>query len=98
MRPSTPASSGSAIVPKPDALAVDGGRWFVSGPAQIHLGGDPDFHPMVKGHPALVVRGLAQLAERLEAAGHPVKWDSRQGDQRCFVLDPFGNRVELIGA
>jgi catechol 2,3-dioxygenase-like lactoylglutathione lyase family enzyme len=64
---------------------------------RLHLGVDPDFGPARKAHPALLVRGLPGLAERLEAAGHPVRPDQPLGDyQRAFVEDPFGNRIELM--
>ena len=35
----------------------------------------------------------------LTRSGHPVEWDDLvEGVTRCYVRDPFGNRLELIGA
>ena len=83
---------GFTEVPKPERLAGRGGCWFQAGEANVHLGVDPDFRPARKAHPALLVRGLAALAERLGEAGVPVAQD---GDS-LYVDDPFGNRVELL--
>ena len=90
---------GLAIRPKPDALAARGGRWFEQGEVKLHLGIEEDFHPLQKAHPALVVEGLDDLVSALGEAGHIVSWDGDlKGVRRCYVLDPFGNRIELIEA
>jgi catechol 2,3-dioxygenase-like lactoylglutathione lyase family enzyme len=48
------------------------------------------------GHPALVVEDLDSLAEHLAAAGLAVRPDTDlPGVRRCYVDDPFGNRIEL---
>ena len=83
---------GFTEVPKPEHLAGRGGCWFEAGEAKIHLGVDPDFRPARKAHPAIVVRGLAALAERLREAGVAVT----EGDDGIYVDDPFGNRMELL--
>lgn len=90
---------GFDIVPKPEPLASRGGRWFVSGDVQLHLGVEEDFRPARKAHPALVVDDFDALVAKLGAAG--VKWRPNEelpGVRRCHVDDPFGNRVELIEA
>lgn len=48
-----------------------------------------------QAHLALRVRGIRELAQRLESAGHRVdlSWHS---DGRIYTEDPFGNRLELI--
>jgi catechol 2,3-dioxygenase-like lactoylglutathione lyase family enzyme len=85
---------GIPEVPKPPALAGRGGCWFEAGAVRIHVGVDDDFYPARKAHPALVVRDLRTLAER---AGLEVTWaDDIPGVVRGHVLDPFGNRIELI--
>jgi len=90
---------GLGLKTKPAALALRGGRWFENGDAKVHLGVEPEFRPAEKAHPALVVEGLDNLVEALENAGHTVMWDTELADvRRCFVADPFGNRVELIEA
>lgn len=88
---------GFEVVPKPEPLASRGGRWFVCGPVQVHLGAEADFRPARKAHPALVVDDFDALIASLDAAG--VEWRPDQdlpGVRRCHLDDPFGNRVELI--
>jgi catechol 2,3-dioxygenase-like lactoylglutathione lyase family enzyme len=88
---------GFERVPKPRALAARGGCWFELGAVVIHLGAEQDFRAARKAHPALRVDGLDQLVGALAAAGHPVRWDDElPGVRRCYVDDPFGNRIELI--
>lgn len=83
--------------PKPPQLAARGGVWFGEGDFKLHLGVEKDFRPARKAHPALQVRGLAVLAERLRAAGHQLVQDEPlEGYDRFFVHDPFGNRIELL--
>ena len=87
---------------KPAALATRGGAWFAGGDGasvQIHCGVEAEFRPAKKAHPAVLIIGIDQLAERLEKAGHPVKWDDDlEGLRRFFCEDPFGNRLEFIGS
>jgi hypothetical protein len=80
-------------------MASRGGCWFAAGSTAIHLGVDDDFRPAKKAHPALVVRGLADLTAVLEAAGVPVRQNPDQPPGAgCYVDDPFGNRIEMINA
>ena len=82
---------------KPPALALRGGCWFERGTVKLHLGVEADFRPARKAHPALLVDGLDALAERLKAAGCPVRDDELlEGYERIYVDDPFGNRIELM--
>lgn len=88
---------GLPEVPKPPALAARGGCWFESPAIKLHLGVEADFRPAKKAHPALLVDDLAALARELEGAGLAViPDDALEGAARCFVHDPFGNRIELI--
>ena len=84
--------------PKPAELAKRGGVWFESGAVKIHLGVEADFRPARKAHPGLIVRDLRLLVNRLRGAGVEVVDASFEGHDRVFVFDPFGNRLELIGA
>jgi catechol 2,3-dioxygenase-like lactoylglutathione lyase family enzyme len=85
--------------PKPEPLASRGGCWFSNGTVVLHLGVEDDFRPARKAHPALVVADLGDLVERLVAAGSEVRPDTElPGVTRCYVDDPFGNRIELIDA
>jgi catechol 2,3-dioxygenase-like lactoylglutathione lyase family enzyme len=90
---------GMTEIVKPPHLAVRGGVWFSAGGAQLHLGVEDDFRPAKKAHPALIVRGLRDLRARCEASGVPVAEDQPlDGFDRCYVSDPFGNRLELLEA
>ena len=83
---------------KPRQLAGRGGAWFASGTVAVHLGVDVDFRPATRAHPAFVV-DLAAVRARLADAGITVEDDdSGLPVKRCYVRDPFGNRVELVDA
>lgn len=88
---------GLTEVPKPSSMAGRGGCWFTGGSLNLHLGVEADFRSAKKAHPALVVDGLDELLALAEAAGAPVKPDvSFGGFRRFHILDPFGNRLELM--
>lgn len=92
---------GMEQVAKPERLAVRGGCWFRAGRQELHVGVEEQhFVPAGKAHPALAVDSpqvLRELAERLAAAGHSVRWDEEMpGVERFYVRDPFGNRLELL--
>ncbi len=87
---------GLQELPKPEALRRRGGCWFRVGGQELHVGVEEPFAPARKAHPGLVVDDLDGLRARLAAAGHDVRDDdSIPGAKRCFVADPFGNRLEL---
>ena len=105
--PAARAFYGDALglpeVPKPPEMARRGGCWFQCGPQQIHLGAEPAFTPARKAHPALRLAdeaGYAALLARLAARGITVTHDAEMEPavRRCFVADPWGNRVELLVA
>jgi catechol 2,3-dioxygenase-like lactoylglutathione lyase family enzyme len=84
---------------KPPVLAARGGRWYRSGPVRFHLGSDAAFRPATRSHPAFVVDDLGALVSTLGAEGFGVEWDENiPGVGRCYVLDPFGNRLELVAS
>ena len=86
---------GLTEIPKPERLRPRGGVWFAVGDEQLHVGIEEPFAPARKAHPALAIAradDLRALADRLMAAGHGVQWDGA----RCYVADPFGNRLELL--
>ena len=86
---------------KPPTLQARGGVWFACGQHhQLHVGVSGAFTPADKAHPALQVRAadLDRLAQRLEEAGAPVRWDDAiPGTRRFYTADPWGNRLELVG-
>ena len=82
---------------KPANLAARGGVWFRGGALRLHLGVDPHFTAARKAHPAILVRGLSDLADRCKTAGFPLVTDEPlEGFNRVYVTDPFGNRIELL--
>jgi catechol 2,3-dioxygenase-like lactoylglutathione lyase family enzyme len=84
---------------KPEPLRSRGGVWFRVGAQQLHVGVEPDFAPAHKAHPAFSVSGYDELQNRLRAAGVTMTDDSSiPGLRRCYVADPWGNRIELIEA
>lgn len=88
---------GIPEVAKPPHLASRGGCWFEHGAVKLHLGVDAAFVPARKAHPALIVRDLAALVAQLHAAGFTVVQDQPlAGYTRCYVDDPFKNRIELM--
>ena len=88
---------GIPEVAKPPHLAARGGCWFESRSVKVHLGVEENFSPAKKAHPAFIVRDLAALSQRLEAAGYELKEDQPlAGFERRYVSDPFGNRIELM--
>lgn len=90
---------GLPETPKPPHLAARGGCWFEAPGVKVHLGVEPDFRAAKKAHPALLVDDLAGMVAVLEAAGLAVTPDDPvEGRDRCYVSDPFGNRIELMQA
>jgi catechol 2,3-dioxygenase-like lactoylglutathione lyase family enzyme len=88
---------GIGETPKPPHLATRGGCWFERGDLKLHLGVEADFRPARKAHVALLVTELAELLEKLRAAGFAPKDDEPlEGFRRIYVDDPFGNRIELM--
>ncbi len=88
---------GLSEVPKPPELAKRGGAWFENESVKIHLGVESDFRAARKAHPALLVRDLRGLVQRLRDTGIAVIEDaSLSGYDRVYVDDPFGNRLELM--
>jgi catechol 2,3-dioxygenase-like lactoylglutathione lyase family enzyme len=84
---------GLREIPKPAPLSGRGGVWFQVGAQQLHIGVEDPFVPAKKAHPAFRTTDLDALAARLDG----VTWDDSLPDvRRCFVSDPFGNRVELL--
>jgi catechol 2,3-dioxygenase-like lactoylglutathione lyase family enzyme len=83
---------------KPPALAARGGCWFAGYGIELHLGVEPAFRPARKAHPGLLWPDLDGLAERLMAAGYPVRWgnDELSGMRRFHSEDVHGNRLEFL--
>lgn len=88
---------GLKEIPKPSHLAKRGGVWFEVGRNQLHIGIQSDFYPAKKAHPAIEVKNLHLLHERLLANNIDVIADEPlEGAKRFYVNDPFGNRIEFL--
>jgi len=88
---------GLREIPKPAPLRAGGGVWFQIGDLQLHLGVEDDFRPARKAHVAFEVADLAAISTRCVAAGHIPRPNTVVGGlRRCFLDDPFGNRLELM--
>ena len=88
---------GMDEIRKPTELAKRGGCWFQSGRVQVHLGVEEDFRPAKKAHPALICSNYEELLSKLRLAEVIAREaNDIPGVKRCYVFDPFGNRIELI--
>jgi catechol 2,3-dioxygenase-like lactoylglutathione lyase family enzyme len=89
---------GLEEIPKPEELKKRGGLWLRSGEINVHLGVDNDFQPATKAHPAFRCSNYDGLLKRFESRSIAVVHDEQpfEGKRHCYVLDPFGNRIELI--
>ena len=88
---------GIPEVPKPPKLATRGGCWFEALGVKVHLGVEADFRAAKKAHPALLVDDLSAMVAALKAAGLLITPDDPVGGRtRCYISDPFGNRIELM--
>jgi len=87
-------------IAKPAELAMRGGIWLRSDGVALHLGVDADFRPAKKAHPAFRCADYDGLIERLRERGVTVISDDVlfEGKTRCYIADPFGNRLELIAS
>lgn len=82
---------------KPEPLRARGGVWFRVGSQQLHVGVEESFAPARKAHPAFAASRYDELVTRLRAAGVEVDDDDAlPGVRRCYVADPWGNRIELL--
>jgi catechol 2,3-dioxygenase-like lactoylglutathione lyase family enzyme len=82
---------------KPEALRGRGGAWFRVGAQQLHVGVEDGFTPARKAHPAFSVRRYDELLARLRSAAVDlVEDEALPGVRRCYVFDPWGNRIELL--
>src|SRR5690606_18327539 len=88
---------GMEDIPKPPGILRSGGVWFAAGQVELHLACDEDFQPVRRGHPALVVDDIDEMAARCAKGGHAVSWDFRYpGVRRFYVRDSFENRIEIM--
>ncbi len=87
---------GLTEIPKPESIRHRGGVWFATDGLEIHLSvEDERTGADTYRHFGLECDHVDELRAKLESAaittedGRPVPW------RRFFVLDPFGNRIEI---
>jgi catechol 2,3-dioxygenase-like lactoylglutathione lyase family enzyme len=91
---------GLREVKKPAALQGRGGFWLQVGDRHVHVGTEEGVaRQATKAHVAYAVTEVAGWRARLAAAGVEIlDGIPLPGHDRFEFRDPFGNRVELIGA
>lgn len=91
---------GFENVPKPPANAARGGRWFSRGSFEVHVSPAVDFQPATGAHIAFRVQGLDELIGQFVESGveHTPNAGPTDHPTSYFAVDPFGNRLEFIGA
>ncbi len=76
------------------------GLWLRCGNQQLHLTTEPEashINSASRRHPAFRVANLEAVRARLKAAGVEIIAGNRfPGQERFFVRDPFGNRLEFV--
>jgi catechol 2,3-dioxygenase-like lactoylglutathione lyase family enzyme len=88
---------GFTEIEKPASMAGRNSIWFIAGPVNLHLGIEADFHPAKRAHPAFIIDDLDEIVAAGERANLTTQPDtSFNGLRRVHVLDPFGNRLELM--
>ncbi|MEV1242605.1 glyoxalase [Nonomuraea sp. NPDC050022] len=80
---------GLQEVPKPPELDKRGGVWFRGRGVEVHLGIEDDFRPARKAHPAFLVDDLGAFSTEPPD-------DLLPGYRRIYLMDPVGNRIELL--
>jgi ribosomal-protein-alanine N-acetyltransferase len=84
------------LAPQPGAAA--GSLWLRSSGLTLVLEPEAGFAPSREPRSVLRASDLAGLVRRLGEAGCEVEWRVGEGGaRRCFVSDPVGNVVEVVG-
>ena len=88
---------GLREIERPDALRGRPGLWFdVPGGTHVHLAVEADLALHPRRHFALRVDDVVRMRRELEAQGvRSEDADQFAGWSRCYVFDPFGNKIEL---
>jgi len=87
---------GLPEVPRPETLSDRDGLWFAAGAGQVHLSAQDDLALHGRRHFALKIDDLDDMRARL--ARHGARFEEATpipGWRRCYVFDPFGNKIEL---
>ena len=87
---------GLKEIRRPETLSDRGGIWFSAPPGHLHLSADSDLALHPRRHFALRVDDLASMRNRLRQVGARFEEATPiPGWRRCYVFDPFGNKIEL---
>jgi catechol 2,3-dioxygenase-like lactoylglutathione lyase family enzyme len=87
---------GLAEIERPKTLLDRAGLWYEAGEGQVHLSAQPDLALNGRRHFALRVDDLDAMRARLLT--HGARFEEATpipGWRRCYVFDPFGNKIEL---
>jgi len=87
---------GLAEIERPTSLSDRQGIWYAAGAGQVHLAAQADLALHHRRHFALRVDDLD--AARALLASHGARFEEADpipGWRRCYVFDPFGNKIEL---
>ena len=87
---------GLAEVERPATLSDRDGLWFQAGAGQVHLSAQDDLALNERRHFALKVDDLDAMRATLSTVGARFEEATPiPGWRRCYVFDPFGNKIEL---
>jgi len=87
---------GLAELERPVTLRDRAGIWYSAPPGHVHLSADRELGLHPRRHFALRVDDLDALRGRLSSHGARFEEaDPIPGWRRCYVFDPFGNKIEL---
>ena len=89
---------GLAETPRPRTGAGRSFLWVRLGDQQVHFRCSADFRPAALAHPGFLVSDVEALAGRLTDAGHTITRADAVAENRFHMRDPFGNRLEFVGA
>ncbi|MEM8857863.1 MAG: VOC family protein [Chloroflexota bacterium] len=89
---------GFREIEKPEPLKPNGGFWLETGNIQLHIGVEDGVERWrTKQHPAFETKDLIRLKKYLLSHNVELKTATPiPGFDRCYIYDPFGNRIELI--
>ena len=83
-------------ISRPETLSDRSGIWYSAPPGHVHLSADIDLGLHPRRHFALRVDDLEELRDRLAQRGATFEEATPiPGWSRCYVFDPFGNKIEL---
>ena len=89
---------GMAEHPLPPAIVGRVPMWFDVGDRTLHVSAEDGVDRATKAHLAYEVDDIADCRRRLLADGRELhEQPTLAGYDRFHVIDPFGNRLELIG-